>query len=136
MYCIFSTQHDSSYSTFKQRITIHMCIHTCGCLMMATESNKPTSHWAHFFTTRFLLVSNPIHQYNMFLLASFFRQVKDTNKTTHPEACFFYNTFLYQLTNLAVTTTFLKWQVLKILMCLLEWYHFFSIDYWLWELIH
>ena len=44
-------------------------------------------------TFLYWLISNPIHWYNMFLLASFFRQVKDINKPTHPEACFFITHF-------------------------------------------
>ena len=42
-----------------------MCTH--GHQMMVTETSKTTFHLEHSF----ILVSNPIHQYNIFLLTSF-----------------------------------------------------------------
>ena len=61
-----------------------MRMHTHGREMMVTETIKTTKFWAHFFYNMFLRIlnSNPIQQYNDFLLASFFKQVKETNDIT------------------------------------------------------
>ena len=47
----------------------------------------------------------------IFLLASFFWLIKETNKTTTLVTHLFYNIFLYCLTHLAIAITFLIWQV-------------------------
>ena len=46
-----------------------------------------------------MLDSNPINQYNIFLLTSFLRRVKATNETTTLLTCFVYNTTLRILIN-------------------------------------
>ena len=61
---------------------------------MVTETNK-TNVLSLFVSHSIILVNNPIHQYNILMLAKFFRWVKETNKTTTSAAHFFYNTIVY-----------------------------------------
>ena len=73
---LHKNDHSQTYlrSTFIQRIAIHMRMHTHGPQMMVTEISKTTNFWAHFFYNMFLYwIVNPIHQYNVILLASFFQ---------------------------------------------------------------
>ena len=76
-----------------------MGIHTSGRQTMVTETNK-TNALSLFLLHSIILVNNPIHQYNIFLLARFFRWVKETNKTTTSAAHFFYNMIVYWLINI------------------------------------
>ena len=50
----------------------------------------------------------------------FFRQVKETNKTTNLQARFFYNAVLYCLTDLPIAIVYLYWQVLSFLEYFLQ----------------
>ena len=50
---------------------MRMCTH--GRQTMVTETSETTNFWARFFYNMFLRIlnSNPIQQYNIFLLANF-----------------------------------------------------------------
>ena len=89
------------HSTFKQsivickdtRVVMCMHMHTHGHQTMVKEASKTTTFEPISFITHFHIVivsySNPIHRYNIFLLASFFRWVKATSEATTLVACFF-----------------------------------------------
>ena len=57
-----------------------MHIHTHGCHTMMTKTNKTTNFEPVSFITRFILFSKPTHQYNFFLLASFFQAGEQNNQ--------------------------------------------------------
>ena len=60
-----------------------MHMHTHGHQTLVTETSKTNNFWARSFYNMFLsLNSNPIQEYNIFLLASFFGRVKETNDIT------------------------------------------------------
>ena len=73
-FCIKRPFSNLSYSTFKQRIVISMHMYTHSHQTMVTETSITSKFWACFFYNMFIILnSNPIHWYNIFLLASFFR---------------------------------------------------------------
>ena len=73
-----------------------MRMRTRGRHRMVTETSKTTNFDpVSFIKHVFILVSKPTHQYNFFVLASFFRRVKETNETTNLEVRFFYNSSLH-----------------------------------------
>ena len=50
------------------RIAKHMCMHTCSCQTMMTETSKATNFKAcSFITCSCVLVSNPFNQFNIFV---------------------------------------------------------------------
>ena len=57
---------------------MHMLTH--GCQMMVTETSKTKNFWTRVFKTHFILVSNPLHQYNIFELTSFSGGLKQPTK--------------------------------------------------------
>ena len=110
---IFSTWRDCSqtcfHSTFKQRIVILMCMCTCDCQTIKTETSKTPTFWVRFFYNMILFqywLAIPFISVMFFYWQVYFRQVKATNKTAFLLACFFYNTILYWLSNLAIGITF------------------------------
>ena len=60
------------HTTFKQKIVIRMCMCTRGHQTMITKTSKVVNFWGRFFYNMVILDNNPIHQYNIFLLTSFF----------------------------------------------------------------
>ena len=94
---IFSTESNCSltslHSTFKQRISICMCLCTHGRQMIVTETSKTTNFQACVFVTYISLywLTIPFISISTF----FYWWIKVTNKTTTLLACFFYNTILY-----------------------------------------
>ena len=48
-----------------------MCMWTRGHQTMVTETSKMINFWDRFVYNMIILDSNPIHWYNIFLLASF-----------------------------------------------------------------
>ena len=61
---------------------MRMCTH--GHQTMVTETSKTINFWGCFIYNMVIRIldSTPIHRYNIFLLTSFLRWVKATNKTT------------------------------------------------------
>ena len=58
-----------------------MRMHTCGYQVTVTETSKTINFWGRFvYNMVNILDSNPIHWYNIFLLTSFLRQVKQPTK--------------------------------------------------------
>ena len=73
-----------------------MCMHTRGHQMIATETSKTMSFRCRFiYNMGYILDSNPIHLYNVFLLTSFLRRVKATNEISTLLTRFIYNMTLY-----------------------------------------
>ena len=63
--------------TFKQSKAMHIHMQTQGCQTLVTKTSK-TTIFELISLYDFILLNNPIHQYNIFLLASFF-QVGEEN---------------------------------------------------------
>lgn len=59
----------------------------------------------------FYIANNPIHQYNVFVLASFIQAGESSQGNDHPYCLFL---ILYRLTGLAIGITFLQWQVISL----------------------
>ena len=60
-----------------------LCMDTYGHQMMVTETSKTTNFLGHFFYNMlfYCVFNNPIDQYNIIQLASFFRRMKETKVT-------------------------------------------------------
>ena len=55
---------------FQTKIVIHMYMCICGHQAMVTETSKVNNLEPASFTTHSIMVNNPVHWYNNFLLAS------------------------------------------------------------------
>ena len=63
---------------------MHMRKRTRGCHMTVTETSQTINFRARFFYNIFILVSKLTHQYNFFLLASFFQAGERNQRNNQP----------------------------------------------------
>ena len=76
-----------------------MSMRTRSLHIIVTEASQTAKFRVCSFVTALILV-NKSYRHNIFCGPVFFRRIKRTNDTTILQARFFYNMFLYSLTNL------------------------------------
>ena len=72
-----------------------MHTHTHGRHTMVSEISQTTRFSARFFYNTFVFINNLFIDVTFLYWQVFFRRVKETNKTTNLQACFFYNAVFY-----------------------------------------